>query len=229
MDQSPEPAAKPIRVMLSDDHRFFRDGVRSMLQALPDIEVVCEASSGDECVRLAGEFHPNIILMDVQMPGLNGMEATRIITRANPSVGIIILSMFEDTEMLLAAMRAGARGYILKDADEEELIRSVRAVARGEALFSPAVANRLIGYLAASGPITPRMAFPDLSEREIEVLEHLARRKDNQYIADLLGVSLKTVRNHISSILAKLSLSDRDEAAERARQAGLGEMTKYGN
>lgn len=212
----------PIRVMIADDHRFFRDGVRVMLQSQPDIEVVCEAGSGEECIRLAGVCQPRIILMDVQMPGINGMEATRRITQTHPGIGIIILSMFEDTDMLLTAMRAGARGYILKDADEEELVRSVRAAARGEALFAPAMANRLIGYLTTSTPASPKNAFPQLSEREYEVMEFLARRLENQEIADAMGLSLKTVRNHVSSILAKLSLSDREEVAQRAREAGIG-------
>ncbi len=211
----------PIRVLLCDDHRFFRDGVRTLLMTIPDIEIVGEANNGEECVLRAAERKPNVILMDVQMPGLNGVEATRRILRDNPDVGVVMLTMFEDTDLMLSAMRAGARGYILKDADEEELIRSVRAVARGEALFGPAVARRLLNYITDVIPASKPNPFPELTDRERDVLAGLARGLTNQDVADLMELSLKTVRNHVSSILTKLRVVDRAEAISRARDAGL--------
>ncbi len=210
-----------IRVLLCDDHRFFRDGVRSLLSTIPDIEVVGEANNGDECVARAAEKRPNVILMDVQMPGLNGVEATRRILRDTPDVGVVMLTMFEDTDLMLSAMRAGARGYILKDADEEELIRSVRAVARGEALFGPAVARRLLNYVTDVVPASKPNPFPELTDRERDVLTGLAHGLTNQDVADRMELSLKTVRNHVSSILTKLRVVDRAEAISRARDAGL--------
>lgn len=211
----------PIRVLLCDDHRFFRDGVRTLLMTIPDIEIVGEANNGEECVQRAAERKPNVILMDVQMPGLNGVEATRRILRDNPDVGVVMLTMFEDTDLMLSAMRAGARGYILKDADEEELIRSVRAVARGEALFGPAVARRLLNYITDVIPASKANPFPELTDRERDVLAGLARGLTNQDVADQMELSLKTVRNHVSSILTKLRVVDRAEAISRARDAGL--------
>ena len=212
---------QPIRVLLCDDHRFFRDGVRNLLLTIPDIEVVGEANNGDECVARAAEKRPGVILMDVQMPGLNGVEATRRILRDNPDVGVVMLTMFEDTDLMLSAMRAGARGYILKDADEEELVRSIRAVARGEALFGPAVARRLLNYVTDVIPASKPTPFPELTDRERDVLTGLAQGLTNQDVADRMELSLKTVRNHVSSILTKLRVVDRAEAIARARDAGL--------
>ncbi|MBX7214437.1 MAG: response regulator transcription factor [Thermoflexales bacterium] len=210
-----------IRVLLCDDHRFFRDGVRTLLATIPDIEVVGEASNGEECVKAAAERRPDVILMDAQMPGLNGVEATRRVVRDNAEVGVVMLTMFEDTDLMLSAMRAGARGYILKDADEEELVRSIRAVARGEALFGPAVARRLLSYVTDVIPASKQNPFPELTDRERDVLASLAQGMSNQDVADRMDLSLKTVRNHVSSILTKLRVVDRAEAIARARDAGL--------
>lgn len=212
----------PIRILLADDHQFFRDGLRAFIVAQPDLELVGEAATGDDVVAKAQMLRPDVILMDLRMPGLNGIEATRQIVRTQPEARILVLTMVEETEAVLAAMRAGARGYILKDADHEDLLLSIRAVAKGEALFGRAVAGRLLSLLANWSPHDPRALFPQLSEREREILSLMARDFSNQAIADQLGLSLKTARNHVSSILAKLQAADRVEAAERARSAGLG-------
>jgi len=211
-----------IRLLIADDHRFFRDGVRAALQAVDGFEFVGEAATGEEVVEQATLLLPDVILMDLQMPGVNGIEATRRILQVNPRMGVIVVTMFGDTDSVLAAMRAGARGYILKDADEEELIRSIRAVYNGEALLGPEVAQRLLNYLVDVTPRASVTAFPELTEREREVLTLIADGLSNQQIADRLDTSLKTARNHVSNILSKLQVADRTEAAERARAAGLG-------
>lgn len=212
----------PIRLLLVDDHRFFRDGVRTLVETLPGLTVVAEASNGDEAVALALQHRPDVVLMDLQMPGLSGVEATRRIVQAEPGVGVLILTMFEDTDSLLATLRAGARGYILKDADEDELIRSIQAVAKGEALFGPAIARRLLDYVGRAVPAAGRAAFPELTEREREVLALLAQGLTNRAVAERMGLSLKTARNHVSNVLSKLQVADRAEAINRARAAGLG-------
>lgn len=212
----------PIRILLADDHRFFRDGVRALLSGVPEFVVVDEAGNGEEAVSKAEQHRPDVILMDLQMPVLTGVEATRRIVRAHPQAGVVIITMFEDTDSVLAALRAGARGYILKDADEDELLRSIRAVASGEALFGPAAAQRLLKYISEVAPSAPRTAFPELTEREREVLALIAEGLTNQDIADRMSLSLKTARNHVSNILTKLQVADRNEAIARARAAGLG-------
>jgi DNA-binding NarL/FixJ family response regulator len=212
----------PIRVLVADDHRLFRDGLRALLNSVPDLEVVGEAGDGEEVVAKAAVVRPDVILMDLQLPGLNGVEATRRILQSQPSVNVLVLTMFEDTDTVLAAMRAGARGYILKDTDEEALLRSVRAVASGEALFGPGVAERLMRYLAEATPSAERAAFPELTDREREVLWLLAQGLSNQEVAQRMGISLKTARNHVSNILGRLQVADRTEAVARARAAGLG-------
>ena len=216
----------PIRVLVADDHRLFRDGLRALLNSVPDLEVVGEAGDGEEVVAKAAAVQPDVILMDLQLPGLNGVEATRRILRSQPSVNVLVLTMFEDTDTVLAAMRAGARGYILKDTDEEALLRSVRAVASGEALFGPGVAERLMRYLAEATPSAERAAFPELTDREREVLWLLAQGLSNQEVAGRMGISLKTARNHVSNILGRLQVADRTEAVARARAAGLGTERK---
>lgn len=218
----------PIRVLVADDHRLFRDGLRALLNSAPDIEVVGEAGDGEEVVAKAAAVRPDVILMDLQLPGFNGIEATRRILRSQPGVRVLVVTMFEDTDTVLAAMRAGARGYILKDTAEEALLRSLRAVASGEAMFGPAVAERLMDYLAEATHPTGRAAFPELTDREREVLLLLARGMSNQKVADHMGISLKTVRNHVSNILARLQVADRTEAVARARAAGMGADKKSG-
>ncbi|HEX9680818.1 MAG TPA: response regulator transcription factor [Anaerolineales bacterium] len=216
----------PIRVLVADDHRLFRDGLRALLNSAPDLELVGEAGDGEEVVAQAAVLQPDVILMDLQLPGINGVEATRRILHSQPRVNVLVLTMFEDTDTVLAAMRAGARGYILKDTDEEALLRSVRAVASGEALFGPGVAERLMRYLAEATPSAERAAFPELTDREREVLWLLAQGLSNQEVAARMGISLKTARNHVSNILARLQVADRTEAIARARAAGLGAEKK---
>jgi len=212
----------PIRVLIADDHPFYREGVRTMLSAAPEIEIVGEAASGDETITQAESLQPDVILMDLKMPGINGIEATRRILHTSPHIGVLVLTMFEADESVFAAMRAGARGYLLKDADQEELIRAIKAVSRGEAIFSPAIAQRLIHYFAALRPVAADLAFPELTDREREILELMAQGHTNAEIAERLMLRTKTVQNHISNIFSKLQVADRSQAIVRARDAGLG-------
>jgi DNA-binding NarL/FixJ family response regulator len=218
----------PIRVLVADDHRFFRDGLRALLDSAQGLELVGEAGDGEEVVAQAAVLQPDVILMDLQLPKINGVEATRRILASQPRLNVLVLTMFEDTDTVLAAMRAGARGYILKDTDEEALLRSVRAVASGEALFGPGVAERMMRYLAEATPPGGRAAFPELTEREREVLSLLAQGLSNQEVAQRMGISLKTARNHVSNILGRLQVADRTEAVARARAAGMGGEKKRG-
>jgi DNA-binding NarL/FixJ family response regulator len=216
-----------IHVLIADDHTLFRAGLRALLNLFPDIRVIGEASTGEETVTNAVTLHPDIILMDIQMPGINGMpgvngiEATRRILRTNPNIGIIVVTMFEDDDSVFSAMRAGARGYILKEAGEEEVLQAIRSVARGEAIFGPAIARRLVHYFSYPHPES-RPVFPELTGREREILGLIARGKNNAEIAQRLVLSPHTVRNHISNIFSKLQVADRAEAIIRARDAGLG-------
>ena len=212
---------EPIQVLIADDHTLFRAGLRSLLRLFPDIQVVGEASTGDEIIAQADALQPDIILMDIQMPGVNGIEATRRIIRRSPNIGIIVVTMFEDDSSVFSAMRAGARGYILKEAGEEEVLRAIRAVAQGEAIFSPAIARRLVNFFS-NPPQEANPAFPELTEREREILDLIARGESNAEIAQRLVLSPHTVRNHISNIFSKLQVADRAQAIIRARDAGLG-------
>lgn len=209
-------------ILIADDHTLFRNGLRALFSSLPVVEVVGEAATGQEAVSLAEEMQPDVILMDLQMPGLNGIEATRRIVQTSPHIGVIVVTMFEDDDSVFAAMRAGARGYVLKGAEQEEMLRAIQAVARGEALFGPAIAARLSAFFQVSGP-APVTAFPDLTEREREVLHLLAQGLNNQEIGQQLFISTKTVRNHVSNIFNKLQVADRVQAVIRARDAGLGQ------
>jgi DNA-binding NarL/FixJ family response regulator len=211
-----------IRVLIADDHIFYREGVRAMLSTLGEIEVVGEAATGDEAIMRAQALLPDVILMDIKMPGPNGIEATRRILHASPHIGVLIVTMFEDDDSVFAAMRAGARGYLLKDADQDELVRAIKSVGRGEAIFSPAIAQRLIHYFAMPRPSAAELAFPDLTERERELLQLLAAGLSNAEIAARLVLSLKTVQNHVSNIFSKLQVADRGQAIVRARDAGMG-------
>jgi DNA-binding NarL/FixJ family response regulator len=220
-----------IRVLIADDHVFYREGVRALLGTAADIEAIGEASTGDEAVARAAELKPDIILMDLKMPGLNGIEATRRVLQTQPAIGVLIITMFDDDDSVFAAMRAGARGYLLKDADREELIRAITAVQRGEAIFSPAIAQRMITYFsglpARSGAAAPAgraeaAEFAELTEREREILDLIAQGYSNTVIAQRLVLSVKTVQNYVSSILSKLQVADRAQAIVRAREAGFG-------
>jgi DNA-binding NarL/FixJ family response regulator len=214
-----------IRVLIADDHTLFRDGLRALLASIPDVEVIGEASSGKEAVRLAVEHQPDVILMDIQMPDLNGIEATRQILYTSPHVSIVVLTMFQDDDSVFAVMRAGARGYVLKGADQGVLLRAVRAVANGESLFSPEIATRLMQFFASLEPASRPELFPELTQREREILSFIAAGQTNAEIAEKLVISMKTVRNHVSNIFSKLQVADRAQAAIRARQAGLGGST----
>jgi len=212
--------SEAISILIADDHTLFRDGLRALFRSVADIEIAGEAADGETALVIAEELQPDIVLMDIQMPGLNGIEATRRITAASPHIGVIIVTMFEDDDSVFAAMRAGARGYVLKGAGQEEMLRTIRAVARGEALFGPAIAVRLATFFNHRQPANA--AFPELTEREIEVLHLLAQGKNNQEIADRLVITNKTVRNHLSNIFSKLHVADRVQAIIRAREAGMG-------
>jgi DNA-binding NarL/FixJ family response regulator len=211
-----------IRVLIADDHQLFRDGLRALLESAPDTEVVGEAASGQEVIRLAAERLPHLILMDLQMPDLDGIEATRQIVESNPEINILMVTMFEDDQSVFAAMRAGARGYVVKGVKHDEMLRAIRAVASGEAIFSPSIASRMMDFFATSRRVIPAEAFPELTDREQEVLNLMARGDSNADIAQELTISIKTVRNHVSNIFGKLQVADRAQAVIRAREAGLG-------
>ncbi len=212
-----------IRVMVVDDHRLFRDGLTALIDGADDTVVVAHAETGAEAIAKLGEVDPDVILMDIMMPDMNGIEATRRITADHPDVSIVMLTMLEDDDSLFAAMCAGAQGYILKGADKAAVLRTVRAVARGEALFGPAIARRLTAFFQhTKGKGLSVSPFPELTEREREVLDLIAEGLGNSQIADRLYISNKTVSNHISNIFAKLQLSDRAQAIVAAREAGLG-------
>jgi DNA-binding NarL/FixJ family response regulator len=213
---------EPMRILLADDHPLFRHGLQTLLGASPDLEVVGEATTGEEAVRLAETLQPDLVLMDLRMPGTSGVEATRRILHASPHIRVLVLTMFEDDASVFTAMRAGARGYVLKDAEKEDLLRAIRAVARGEAIFSTGIASRIVEFFSATRQIAPKEAFPTLSERERELLQLLAQGQTNADIAARLFLSHKTVANYVSTILSKLQVADRAEAILRARQAGLG-------
>jgi DNA-binding NarL/FixJ family response regulator len=213
---------EPLRILLVDDHPLVRNGLRALLSSMTEMTVVGEATNGEEAITQATELQPDIILMDLHMPKLNGIEATRRILQASPRIGILVLTMLEDDASVFAAMRAGARGYLLKGADQAEVLRAIRAVAHGEAIFSPSIAQRLMQYFANMQPLLPHAAFPDLTEREREILGLIALGKSNADIAEELVLSPKTVSNHVSNIFSKLQVVDRAQAVLRARQAGLG-------
>lgn len=215
----PDPAP-PIRVLIADDHRLFRSGMRALLAVAGGLDVVAEAEDGAEALELAARLNPDVIVMDIQMPRLSGLEATRHLMRGPRPPGVLILSMFDDDDNVFSAMQAGARGYLLKGAAPEDLLRAIEAVARGEALFGPGIAQRLMRYFAGAHGVT-RAAFPDLTDREREVLSLIAQGQRNPAIARHLDLSEKTVRNHITSIYSKLQVGSRAEAALKAQEAGL--------
>jgi DNA-binding NarL/FixJ family response regulator len=212
-----------IRILIADDHPLFRDGMHGLLDSVPDTEVVGEAATGDEAIALAASLQPDVILMDIKMPGINGIQATREIVHTSPHIGILVVTMLEDDDSVFAAMRAGACGYLLKGANQAEILRAIRAVANGEAIFGPSIARRLLGFFAATRRTVPPRIFPELTEREGEILALIADGRSNEEIAEQLSLSLKTVRNHVSNIFSKLQVADRAQAVIRAREAGLGQ------
>ncbi len=221
-DDTVKTEAGSLRVLVADDHPFFRDGLRSLLTSSPDTELVGEASTGEEAISLASELQPDVVLMDIQMPGISGIEATRKIVQESPHVRILVVTMFEDDGTIFRAMRAGARGYLLKGANYAEMLRAIKAVGNGEAIFSPGIATRLTNFFADIRPASSPQVFPELSDREREVLDLIAQGHNNPEIAKRLYLSPKTVRNHVSNILSKLQVADRTQAIIRAREAGLG-------
>jgi DNA-binding NarL/FixJ family response regulator len=211
-----------IRVIIADDHPLFRDGLRAMFESEPDIELVGEAATGLEAVALAGRLKPDVALMDIKMPDLDGIEATRRVMAESPKTRVLVVTMFEDDDSVLAAMRAGARGYVVKGMRSADAIRAIRAVAEGEAIFGPAIAGRLVSMLAEARQAVGPAVFPELTERERQTLDLMAQGHKNAVIAERLHLSPKTVRNYVTSIFDKLQLADRSQAIVRAREAGLG-------
>jgi DNA-binding NarL/FixJ family response regulator len=213
---------EPLRVLIADDHPLFRHGMVALLQAELGFEVVGEATTGEEAIALAATLQPDVILMDIRMPGINGIEATRRILHESPHIRVLVVTMFEDDASVFTAMRAGARGYLLKDAQKPDILRAIRAVGSGEAIFSPAIATRLMDFFTAPPPAAPPLAFPELTEREREILGLIAQGHTNPEIAARLVLSPNTVRNYVSNIFSKLQVADRAQAIIRAREAGLG-------
>lgn len=211
-----------IQVLIADDAPAFRRGLRALLESVDDIEVVGETADGAETVRTANALQPDVVLMDIQMPGLNGIEATWQIIHSSPHISILMLTMFEDDDSVFDALRAGARGYLLKGSLKSEILRAIRSVNSGEMILGAAIAKRVIQYFAAPRPAVAPLAFPELSDREREILDLVAQHYTNVEIAERLSISPKTVRNHVSNIFTKLRVADRAQAIMRAREAGLG-------
>jgi DNA-binding NarL/FixJ family response regulator len=212
----------PLRIVVADDHPMFLGGLRGVLTSTPGIDLVGEATTGQQAIDLAREHRPDVVVMDLHMPDVNGIEATRRICETHPDTAVLVLTMVQDDDSVFAAVRAGARGYLLKGADEEELLRAIRAVAGGEAVFGPGVAQRVLGFLTAAPTRTRDRSFPQLTEREREVVELIAQGLGNHAIADRLGLSPKTVMNYVSNVFAKIHVADRSEMIVRAREAGFG-------
>lgn len=209
-----------LTILVADDHPLVRKGFRALLSSLPSTELVGEAQTGEEAIVLAEKLQPDLVLMDLQMPGGGGLDAIRQIVATSPHIHVLVVTMFEDDDSVFAAMRAGARGYILKDMDDEEITRAILAVGHGEAIFSPAVAERILRYFAAPPPSSAAL-FPELTDSERNVLALMAQGVNNEVIADRLGLSIKTVRNYASNIFSKLQVADRAQAIIKAREAGL--------
>jgi DNA-binding NarL/FixJ family response regulator len=210
----------PIRVLLADDQALFREGLRALLALASDVRVVAEAADGEEALRLAGTEKPDVVLMDMKMPRLDGVAATRRMRVACPTCRVVALTTFDDDEYVFEALRAGAVGYLLKDAPSERLLEAIRAAARGEAFLQPSIASKVVAEIARLGPRSTVDA--GLSDREAEVLRRLAHGASNKQIAASLFLSEGTVKNHVTSIFAKLGVADRTQAALRARELGLG-------
>jgi DNA-binding NarL/FixJ family response regulator len=208
-----------IRVVVADDHGIVREGLGALLSARPGYELLGTAATGEEAVRAAVTLHPDVLVMDIQMPGAGGIAATRDIARVAPDVAVLVLTMFDDDDSVFAAMRAGARGYVLKGAAPDSVIRAIASVAAGEAIFGPGVASRALDFLSGTRPDRP--VFPELTPREREVLGLIASGLSNAAIASRLGLATNTIGNHVTSIFAKLQVASRTEAAIRARDAGL--------
>jgi len=209
-----------LTILITDDHPVFRKGLRAILATMPDIELVGEATNGGEAIILAEKLQPDVVLMDLQMPGGDGLSAIREIVQTSPHIRVLVVTMFEDDDSVFAAMRSGARGYVLKDMDDEEIKRAIRAVGSGEAIFSPAIAERMMCFFA-DRPTSAADIFPELTDSERNVLKLMAQGMGNEAISRELGFSIKTVRNYCSNIFGKLQVADRAQAIVKARDAGL--------
>jgi DNA-binding NarL/FixJ family response regulator len=209
-----------LTVLIADDHPLFRKGMKALLAVLPDIQLVGEANSGSEAIALAEQLQPDLILMDLRMPEGGGLEAIQQIVQTSPHIRILVVTMFEDDDSVFAAMRAGARGYVLKDMNDEEIARAIYAVGAGEAIFSPAIASRMMSFFSARPALSPEI-FPELTESERSVLRLMAQGYDNEQIAAQLSFTVKTVRNYTSNIFSKLQVAGRSQAIIKAREAGL--------
>ena len=212
-----------VRVVVADDHPIVRDGLTALLSSVPGFSVVAEASNGREAVREVVMHRPEVALLDLQMPEVDGFEATREIVRVAPEVAVLVLTMHDDDDSVFTAMRAGARGYLLKGAEQEEIIGAIVAVAAGEAIFGPGVAQRVLAFFSAGSP-APQHPFPELTAREVEILDLLAAGLSNAAIAQRLFLASKTVANQVSGIFTKLQVAGRSQAIVRARDAGLGRL-----
>ena len=209
-----------LTILIVDDHPVFRKGLRALLTTMPNTELVGEAATGEEAIVLAEKLQPDVVLLDLQMPGGGGLAAIRPIVQTSPHIGILVVTMFDDDDSVFAAMRAGARGYVLKDTNDEEIKRAITAVGHGEAIFSPAIAERMMDFFSAR-PALPSNIFPELTESERNVLRLMAQGENNETIAHQLALSTKTVRNYVSNIFSKLQVADRAQAIVKARDAGL--------
>jgi DNA-binding NarL/FixJ family response regulator len=216
----------PIRILIVDDQTITRAGLRNLLQEVPGFEVVGEATNGQEAIALAASLQPDVTLMDLHLPGVNGIEATRQIHRASPHIAILVVTVFDDDTSVFPAIRAGASGYLLKDADRAELARSIQTVATGGVIFSPGIAQRVLRYLSAPHPGVPTHlhAFDELTPRERQILDLLARGYSNAQIAEHLVLSPKTVANNVSNVLTKVQATDRAKLMLMALQGGLGSV-----
>jgi len=214
------------RILIADDQTITRSGLQSLLAAAENIEIVGEARNGEEAIELAASLQPDVILMDLRMPGINGIEATRRIHRTSPHISILVLTVFEDDTSVFPAIRAGARGYLLKNTEPDELLRAIRTVAAGGAIFSPGIAQKVLGYLSAPPPNVSGDIFDELTSREREILELIAQGKTNAEIATILNLSSKTVSNYISNVLLKLHATDRAKLMLMALEAGMGQADK---
>ena len=209
-----------LTILIADDHPVFRKGLRALLVSMPEVELVGEATTGEEAIRLAEQLQPDVILMDLNMPGGGGLTAIRQIVQTSPHIRILVVTMFQDDDSVFAALRAGARGYVLKDTNDTDISRAILAVGRGEAIFSPAIAERLMTFFSAR-PALPTEIFPELTDSERNVLKLMSQGANNDTIARQLSYSPKTVRNYVSNIFSKLQVADRAQAIVKARQAGL--------
>jgi DNA-binding NarL/FixJ family response regulator len=215
-----------IRILIVDDQVITRQGLRTLLSTTSGIEVIGEAANGAEVIELAASLQPDVILMDLKMPGINGIEATRRIHRTSPHIALLIVTMFADDTSVFPAIRAGASGYLLKDADQAELVRAIQTVAAGGVIFSPGIARRVLQYLAEPPSNAPPQTFDELTPREREILELIACGYRNTEIAEQLVLSPKTVSNHVSNVLLKLQAADRTQLMLLALEAGMGQQDK---